>query len=294
MKILAAVAMVTLGGTVSAGLEQTEVLNGVAHGRVLGRVTTVLDGECTGPRFQKIPENAFLYALGGGALQPDAARQGEGLIVNGRLFIKSLDAACGYCTRTATGVESASGWGAFVAGVDAQALPIARYRLTESTQTMEQVFTELAARHGKLLGVAGVGRFTALETSAIRKAPAYGEPILGPKRADYFHPKAVLRDVDALFFGLVLRSAADETSATQAVFYVNPDDKATSGVQSHTHFATVTSRNGIDPSKPETALGQLQEVAHLLTQSRITSGDLVVYKLENLEPVSTSNLKERE
>ena len=278
---------VTSAGSYAA-LIQTETLKGEAHGVVLGKVTTVLDGQCTGAEFRKIPEHAFLYALGGGSLKPDAALQGEGLVLDGRMYIKSLDAKCGYCTTSAPDGVSPSGWGAFVAGVNADARPIARYKLEGTSQSMDHIYTELVARHGKLIGVAGVGHFTTLETSAIRKAPVYGEPILGAKRAEYFHPKAVLSDVDAVFFGMVLRSAADETSATKAVFYVNPDDKATTGIQSHTHFATVSASDGIDPAEPKTALGKVQAVAHLLTQSRMTSGELVVYQLNELDDIPVS------
>lgn len=281
-KYLVAVGLAVLTSTAFAELQQVESLNGKAQGISLGRVTTVLDGQCTGAKFQKIPEHTFLYALGGGALQPDAARQGEGLMLNGRQFIKTLDPACNFCTRTSEDEKNASGWGAFVAGIDFDAKPTARYRLNGTSETIEQIYTELAAKQGKLFAVAGAGHFATIETSAIRKAPVYGEPILGPLRSQYFHPKGVLRDADAIFFGMVLRSTADQTSATQMVFYVNPDDKATTGVQSHTHFATVSSPQGIDLTKPGTALGKVQEVAHLLTQSRMTNGELVVYRLDDI------------
>jgi hypothetical protein len=268
-----------------AGLDLVEKLDGQAHGLVLGQVMTVLNGECTGTMVRKVPEHSFLYALGGGAVEPDASKQGEGLIVNGRLFIKSLDASCDYCTRSSNDSRNEGGWSPFIAGVDFPAKPVARCRLTGTSESVEQIYTELVPRHGKLLGIAGVGRFGTIETSAIRKAPSYGEPILGPKRSEYFHPKAVLTNQDAIFFGMVLRSAADETSATRMVFYVNPDDKSSAGVQSHTHFATLSSRDGVDPSKPETALGKVEAVAHLLTQSRMLEGEIVVYRLDDLTSV---------
>jgi hypothetical protein len=284
-KSLIVVAVLACAACCSAGLEPLATLDGQAHGRVLGEVMTVLNGECTGTKVRKVPDQSFLYALGGGALVDDPEKQGEGIILNGRLFIKSLDASCGYCTRTAPDGASLGGWSPFIAGVDYDAKPVARYRLTGTSETVEQIYTELVPRHGKLLGVAGVGKFASIETSAIRKAPAYGEQILGPKRSEYFHPKAVLRDVDAIFFGMVLRSAADETTATKMVFYVNPDDKSSAGVQSHTHFATVSTTEGIDPAKPETALGKVEQVAHLLTQSRMISGEIVVYKLDDLTSI---------
>ncbi|MBX7244747.1 MAG: hypothetical protein K1X53_04570 [Candidatus Sumerlaeaceae bacterium] len=243
---------------------------------VIGNVKTVLDGNSTAPLFREVPDNTFEFALGAASIGDDPTSQGETLVGGPVTFVKTLDATTNFATTNTT--SGRRPWSAFLAGLPRGAKPAARYRLSAdgTSISVESLYTRLAQRHGKLFAVAGSGHFASIEASAVKLAPAYGESILGPRKAFYFHPKEVIPDTNAFFFGMVLRSPADSTSATQRIFYVNPDDKATTGVQSHTHFA-----RAVGP--PPRLDGDLEpaavaEVAHLLTQSSLLSGELLVYE----------------
>lgn len=263
---------------------------GQAGALVVGDVKTILDGESTGSRVRRVEPARFAAALGAASLTPDPAGQGETLVLDEHCFVKSVDESTGYETTS-----SARGfWTGFVAGLPSNAVPTARYDVRDTTTSgtvraypaggysIEKLYRELARRHGALFAVVGTGHFSRLEVSAVKKAPCFGEPILGEKKDLYFHKPGVLEDVDALFFGLVLRSPADATSGTARIFYINPDDRGTSGILSHSHFATIRPSDGLNLNRPGTAAPHVREVAHLLSQSTLTSGTLQVYELKGV------------
>ena len=278
LAILFAMAATAHAELVCESVETTS--SGKHAGVVVGNVKTVLDGNSTGALLLTVKPGKFAMALGAASLSSDAAGQGETLVVGERCLVKSVDAGENYRT---TSTVSAPFWSGFVAGIPSALRPSAQYKLANG-ESIESIYGQLAKRHGPLLAVIGKGHFARIETSAVKLAPCYGEPIFGANKTKYFHPSSVLPDVDALFFGLMLRSAADATTGTQRVFYVNPDDRGSSAVLSHSHFATLRkpepgiSRVSVD-SLADEASPYIEEVAHMLTQSVMTSGELEVYEL---------------
>lgn len=267
--------LIPTGGMTPSAAPELRAARKAASALVVGDVKTILDGVSTGSRFLRVEPGTFTAALGAAALTPDPAAQGETLVLGDTSFVKTVEPARQYRT-----LSSATGfWTGFVAGLERGARPAARYEVRGEGHTMEEIFRQLAGRHGPMFAVIGKGHFRRLEASAVKRAPCWGEPILGAHKERYFHPPAVEEEVDALFFGLALRSPDDATSATGRIFYINPDDRSATGLQSHTHFARVRSLEKTDLRDPAAAAAQADEVAHLLTQSRLSRGELDVYEL---------------
>lgn len=257
-------------------LERTADLGGRARLALLGDVGTVLVGEATGTVLRAADAGEYLAALGCAAVTDDPALQGEAFILGGEALVKSVDAATSYATERREGAFHAS----FLAGVAAGSTPAAAYSIDAPEGfSVDALYRRLHADHGTLIAVLGTGQFRMLELSAVKKSPAYGEVIIGPKMSEYFHAKQLHRDTSAVFFGLSLRSNAEATPATRRVFYINPDDTLSTGGQTHTHCGLLGEVEEDALPSPDAAVGRITDVAHVLSQSLLTSGELVVYEL---------------
>jgi len=265
--------LICVGAPGFAQLELVEKTTGTAELTVYGDVKTVLDGNSTGTAFQAVRIGRYLAALGCASMKDDESSQGEALLLGGTAFVKSVDPATSYTTQSRRGPA----WASFLAGLTSRSKPAARYRLGgNETLTIEKLYAKLHEKHGGLIAVIGTATFPSLELSAVKKAPAYGEPILGDRRAEYFHPTEKVENRTAVFFGMSMRSTADATPLVRRVFYVNPQDTSSAG-QSHTHCGIL--RDAGDETDPFKNVARVETAAHVLTQSQIQAGELLVYEL---------------
>lgn len=274
--LLAAVTLFTFAAPARAELKQLDHPPGKATLKIFGDVKTVLDGQSTGPLFQRVDAASWLLALGCASINDDPSSQGETLFVSGTAFVKSVDPTTSYATQRARGKCHAS----FLAGLSPDSKATARYSIDAADPvSVDALYKQLHRKHGALLAISGTARFSVLALSAVKKAPIYGESIIGPKRADYFHPTEIVANPDVFFYGLSLRSNADATNTTRKIFYINPANEISTAGQSHTHCGILKpSQNQEKPAEIPTP-DTIATVAHVLTQSRIVSGEISVYEL---------------
>jgi hypothetical protein len=271
---LTVVALCLLAAPAHSQLKPLEQIPGKAKLQLFGDVKSVLDGQATGTLFQQVDAGDYLLALGCAAIRNNVAEQGETLFLGGTAFVKSVDPQTSYATERVEG----KCWASFLAGLSPDSKPTARYSIeTTEPLSVDALYRHLHRKHGALIAVTGNAHFSVLNLSAVKKPPIYGESIIGPKRADYFHPTEVVPNTDAFFYGLSLRSNSESDESTRRVFYVNPADELSTAGQSHTHCAILNKPN-LDVSKIPSPT-DVDSVAHVLTQSRIRSGEIAVYQL---------------
>ncbi len=253
----------------------------------VGNVHKVLEGTLTEADFVSLDPRASVFVLGAGTLGPPA-RTGEFLVVGETGYVKSVDPALHYGVEDARkGVRCPFCMGILNGSDPARVLSLK----APDGMTIYELYKRVVGLEQGVLGIFGVGRFARLETTAVRRAPIYGEPITAPaNRARYFHPKQVRQNVVGVFGGMLTNPAQTgapaEQEALKRLFYVNFADKDQARLASHTHVVFL--RKPIAPEQigSPAELNQtvrptdVEDIQHLLTQSMLTEGTIFVYRVE--------------
>jgi lysophospholipase L1-like esterase len=264
---------------------------------VIGDINSVLTGTVKRSQFQQQVPADILFSAGGGTFsEPEGT--GEMLTLAGTSFVKSLDAAKGYKTESSTAILKSPFSFGLLRGSAAK--EILRMQSAEGV-SMEQVLRALSARYGRVFAVFGIGKFSFLTTTAIKRAPIYGEPISAPEhRANYFHPVDSLNNQSGIFFGIVINTEKPQPpgyadSLERKAVYINYADNnpvGTGQLQSHTHVLISTDARALpSATTPDEVLRGAQsypvnDIRHLLTQSVLTDGLLMVYDVGAIVPYS--------
>ncbi|MCG3181721.1 MAG: hypothetical protein BIFFINMI_04120 [Phycisphaerae bacterium] len=239
--------------------------------RVVGDVQDVLAGRCTPDKFHLLDRLNVTAALGAGS-PGNLADTGEMLMIYGRVFTRSTDAATGYATREIEDDIRTP----FALAVPWEARGTGRPIAIDGETTLADLMTR-RVRQGAVIALVKARR---LETSAIKRAPIYGEAIQGPgMREKYFHPTRTLEDRWVLLMGVAVDPAeARGDAAAEAVlgrgYYVNLADKAQDAgagrVQYHVHGWVLKARPAGRGLAEMARSAKVEEVAHLLGQSVFT------------------------
>jgi len=260
---------------------------------VIGDVTNVLAGTVKRSDFQQQTPADILFAAGGGTFSvPEET--GEMLTLSGTSYVKSVDSAKGYKAESSRALLKTP----FSFGLQKGSKPREILRV-QSVQgiSMENVFRSISERCGRAFAIFGIGKFSFLTATAIKRAPIYGEPIsTAEHRAIYFHPVDSVKNRNGIFFGVVINTEKQQPpgyadSLERRMVYVNYADKNRSPLQSHAHVLLIAgNKRKLDfPKTPDDIVRKaesyaVKDVQHLLTQSVITDGVLMVYDVGALTP----------
>jgi hypothetical protein len=210
---------------------------------------------------------------------------GECILIAGQGYMKSNNPNHGYEVVSSSNLKTP-----FLMGIEGQAQPVEIIYM-DGNQSIEEIYHDLTTRYD-FFAVAGIGEFHELATTALKKAPIYGEKIIAPEnRVNYFHPVKTTTQTGGIFFGIAQTASSARTNNdyNQRMFYINfANAQTTPALQSHTHVAIVDDllikrdmgkRRQIISAMAE---AQVKDVRHLLTQSRLKRALIMVYKIEEI------------
>ncbi|MDD4889969.1 MAG: hypothetical protein PHU85_08550 [Phycisphaerae bacterium] len=252
---------------------------------VAGDVKDVLAGQCTVDKFERFRPTDFLAALGCGTTG-SAESAGEMLTLFGRTFIRTSDAAAGFPTVEAKEVFATP----FAMGMSIARSPVGRDLPGGGPEVSLQ---ELLARRVGSGATILLAKASRLEATALKKAPMFGQPIQGEKfRDEYFHPTIVLEGRWVLLFAVAVDPArvGDDATGKEVLargFYVNLADAASGkDLKYHAHAWVLADPLPADAhSLAEIAhVAKVEQVVHVLGQSRLAVERMAVYPLGELTP----------
>jgi len=273
-------------------LEKLNTFNQKALVYVLGDVGQVLDGTVTREKLVRAHLAGIDLGLGLGSFS-DEREVGDMMIVGGKAYIKSTNPFRSFKTES----QSHLIFSPFSIGLQKDESADAIYRVKclqegagESPCSIDTLYAQLSQAYPQGFAVLGLGTFSYLKGSALKAAPIQGEKITGENASKYIHPSDVFRDKKAAFFGIIVGPDRDAKGFSEDLLGRMFPAASAPGIQSHTHF--ITSDMEGDLPTPETGAefllrvkaAKLAEVFHLLDQSKLKEGILLVYRLEGLEP----------
>jgi hypothetical protein len=262
----------------------------------VGDVRDVLNGDLTASSYFNQSTSNVFAAFGAGAFG-SVTRTGEMLVLDGKAYVKSSDRATNYAMEVSNKVMTP-----FSVGVATGVTPTAIYVLDsngEKKYTVDLIYQTISQKHGRLFAVFGIGQFTKIDLSAIKMAPLYGDSLLDPANKDkYFHSLTPIIARVGIFFGVVNNPSKEppvgyDTNLEDRIFYVNPNDRGSQALQSHTHIL-ITVNQTIDYGATYSAGTILSlarslpivDVYHLLTQSLMKKAIVAVYDLSSAVSLS--------
>ncbi len=256
---------------------------------VVGDVRHVLRGDLTQSLYSNESTSNIVMAIGAGAFG-SVDRTGEMLVFDGKAYVKSADRATNYGMEVSNRVMTPFSVG-LVMGVSPTAIYVVESN-GKKEYTVDLLYQTLSQKHGRLFAVFGIGQFEEIDPSAIKLAPIYGESLLDPANRDkYFHSLSPIISRVGVFFGVVNNPSKEppagyDMNVEERVFYVNPTDRGSLGLQSHTHvLITANQTIRYEPNySGDAILGMARsltvvDVYHLLTQSVLKKAIVVVYDL---------------
>lgn len=269
----------------------------------LGDVKHVLNGALTRRMYFDQEVSRVVVALGAGALG-SIDRTGELLIFDGKAYVKPSDAGTNYEMETSTRIMTP-----FCLGLEEGVEPTAIYSFESAEQegrSLDLIYHMLSKDHGRLFAVFGIAEFREIHRSAIKIAPVYNESIIDSRNAGrYFHSLQPLTERVGIFFGLVNNHAKEPTASydlavEERMFYVNPADKGSSELRSHTHILIGTSEStqfkllATQEDLLRSSRGlSVVDVYHLLTQSALEKGVIIVYDVNSVVSTVKTDSSER-
>jgi hypothetical protein len=263
-------------GCARRGLVLTEQADSAVSSEVYGDITAVANRETTRWRPSTVPAGAFKAALGVGTVGDDPAVQGDAVMVGSSIFVRDPrpDADPAFATSDAAARVS------FMVGTPPRVNPTARYRVQGGREgiTLEEIYRDLAGRHGTRLFVVGVGTLAYAETTHLT-TPEHATTAAGPALA----PPAKSFETPALFTAVVLGDVGEYRGSNRRVFWVDPAEEGTVDEITQTHYLQLSSAADIDPNNPQAAIPLVNGVGRLLPGSRVKQGTLAVYQITDFD-----------
>lgn len=263
---------------------------------ILGEVEPILNGHLLDKDYFDQKTSDVSLALGAGALE-SINRTGDLMIVNGKAYVKPSDPSVNYTMEISTEVLTP-----FCLGFE-NVQPSSTYIVNNSPKSLNisELYHLLSRDRGRLFAVFGIAQFDEIDLSAMKLAPIYNESVIAQTNANkYFHSLKPINDRVGVFFGVVNNpqvnpSVGYDPTIESKMFYVNPADKSVSELRSHTHVL-VTANQSLELetnySQDDTLrlVGTLSvvDVSHLLTQSKLRNGIIVVYSVGSAVNVGNS------
>jgi hypothetical protein len=258
-----------------------------AEALVAGDVQKVLAGTLRPADYKTLPLGEVLFALGAGSIEK-MEDTGEMLAVGGRAYVKTSDELLGFPLRNSQGKITTP----FALGVKKNQGPGAVYYLSSPAGiAVSELYGYLLPRAKGRAGIIIYGRWRSLATTALKRAPIYGEPIMQEQnRSRYFHPQEFLWERTALTCGLAVvrgKVAPAEQPLLSHMFYVNFADvrQNSNDVLDHTHVLVLGENQGPPPQEEDLKAllagkePAAADVRHLLSQSLLLEGFIYLYPL---------------
>ncbi len=246
-----------------------------------GSVQKVVEGQVEPEDMVDILTERFLFALGSGTFG-SLEEIGEGMLISGEGYIKSTSESEKYKLLSGDKLKTP-----FLVGINSQAKP-EEIVYVDEPKSIQEIYKDLSQKY-KFFAAIGMGDFEETVTTALKKAPVYGENIVDPKnRARYFHPVKKLKQVSGIFVGIVqtTSSAKEIPGFSRRIFYNNfADSTDASEIQSHTHIAFLDVTGVLPKTEagqmilPSMPVANIKDVQHLLPQSKIQRVLIMVYPL---------------
>jgi len=146
-----------------------------------GSVQKVVEGQVQPEDMVDILTERFLFALGSGTFG-SMEEIGEGMLLSGEGYIKPSSESGNYKLLSGNNLKTP-----FLVGINSQAKP-EEIIYVDEPKSIQEVYKDLSKKY-KFFAAIGIGDFEETATTALKKAPIYGENIVDPKnRSRYFHP----------------------------------------------------------------------------------------------------------
>lgn len=250
-----------------------------------GKVGVVISGQVNTQYMFDIDSKRFLFGLGTGTFDK-LEDIGECMLIAGKSYIKLSNKAKIYELVSGTALKTP-----FFTGIDIKSKP-AQIILVNEPASMEEIYQEITDYY-QYFFIAGIGYFNELSTTALKKAPIYREKIILPEyREKYFHPVGQYKNVPGVFGGIVCTTKVARINPTQSqrMFYINFDNTVLSELTSHTHVALVDDFKLGDVSRSHDVMSiinarKIKDVQHLLTQSRLRQGVIMIYPINKIKEI---------
>ncbi len=263
---------------------------------VLGDVDHVLNGNLSSYMYFKQNTSGIVVALGAGAFG-SMERTGEMLIFDGRAYVKPSDPSTNYKMETSTEVLTP-----FCFGLEEGNNPSAIYFFENEdneTYTLSELYQMIAKNHDRTLAVLGVVEFNEIHHTAVKLAPIYNESIIAPENIKkYFHDQKLVNDRVGIIVGVINDPNKEskmgyDSKVESKMFYINPAEKASSTLLSHTHIL-ITADRSIESNQYRSAddviryAGMLEivEMSHLLMQSTLKKAIFMIYDVNSVVEIA--------
>ncbi|MFQ5957152.1 MAG: hypothetical protein ACE5KK_05215 [Candidatus Brocadiales bacterium] len=275
-------------------------LDQAAGAYVVGDVRRVLSGSLSDEDFVGQDSSQILFSLGAATLEKTAGT-GELLTLNGISYVKSVDKEKGYTVETTRhGIRTPYSFG-IRKGTSADSL---QHITTKDGVTIGELYKSFSEVYPGAYAVFGIGHFKELSMVALKSPPIHGEEIMGAEeRSKYFHPTKVVRNSEAMFFGIVdgQPSPGSSSEIKDRIFYKHYASVNQTGLRSHSHAAVNAGSPGkflyqraADIFKAVTAwtvddvfnvvdAAKVTDIGHMLEQSVVTDATLMFFKLEKIK-----------
>lgn len=265
-------------GCASGKLVQRSISDSRSELTVVGDIRTVMEGRAGDNRLWRVPTDLLRVGLGTGTLTGEASGQGTMLLIDGNALVESFDGSG--VTRSQSAVSST-----YTVGVQPRFSPAGTYTLSGGSdgRTLDDIYADLVARHGRFLFVVGVAEFPELAGRHLTRPPTGGESLLANGGAGYFR-SVRLSGREAVFAAVVHGEPARLTGSELRVLIDPPgaprgDRRVTQGA-----YGIMTPGGPeVDPSNPVNLAARIESVGELLPHSRIRNARLAVYQIEGLD-----------
>lgn len=250
-----------------------------------GGVQKVVDGQIEPEDMVDILTERFLFALGGGTFGP-MEEIGETMLLSGQGYVKTSSESEDYKLLSGNNLKTP-----FLVGVDNQAKP-KDIIYVDKPKSIQEIYRDLSKKYD-FFAIVGIGDFEETVTTALKKAPIYGESIIAREnRSRYFHPVEKIKQVSGVFVGIVqdMKSAKKAPEFSKRMFYNNfANTTNSSEIQSHTHIAFLDASEILPKTEgsrlmvPVIPVTEIKDVQHLLPQSRVQRAMIMVYSIAKAE-----------
>lgn len=163
---------------------------------IIGNIVGIQQGDPDALVMKKIPSGTLQFGLGLGSFSEDV-HIGECLVVAGKPHISWVDNA-----KLHTKVDSSFGT-IFIAGIDKDQTPssLIHYKSEKPTMLWE-FYDELGKHYPEGCCVLGYSSFTELHASYLKKAPIYGDDVVGKDYETYWTTVSKKEQNTLLTFGI--------------------------------------------------------------------------------------------
>lgn len=250
--------------------------------KIVGDVTTVLEGHVSPNTMQTLDRDKFRFALGSGSFTNET-HLGETIFIENSPYVSWAEGEVK--TESHDKIETP-----FLMGLDNNQEAGALINFHPHTpDTLQHFYEQLAKYYPHGFAIVGQSLFAELHTTYLKKPPIYSENINQSSSA-YWAKVKPEEHVSVCFFGVVIPDKASQKfpkALLKKAFYHNPSEEKASTLLNHTHGALLKSRwlhlpeNLKDFFHPLHNL-RVVSIRHVLTQSLILKGSFAIFPIASI------------